>query len=234
MFRRRVFVILLTSAIALALYAGGPLKHRAAAQAAPQAAQATADAGTPADPLQWSYRIDRYRLAGDSGAARGEIIYYYKCWMCHNQYTKGAPYLKGFVPAFHAGIRAAGWRRHRHRTDQEWRAGHAGVPYQLVRRGRRRRGRVHSRRKVLRRRRESAEESVVPGRGTQVAGAERHIRRRSWNREDSERGHSRRRDDATRRAERRAHHGLHKRRRKFRISQNAGRHVHAVCRRQLR
>src|SRR5216683_558894 len=27
-------------------------------------------------------------------AARGEIIYYYKCWMCHNQYTKGAPYLK--------------------------------------------------------------------------------------------------------------------------------------------
>jgi virginiamycin B lyase len=94
MFRRRVFVILLTSAIALALYAGGPIKHRAAAQAAPQAAQATADAGTPTDPLQWSYRIDRYRLAGDSGAARGEIIYYYKCWMCHNQYTKGAPYLK--------------------------------------------------------------------------------------------------------------------------------------------
>jgi len=94
MFRHRVFAILFTSAIALALYAGGPVKHPAAAQAAPQAATPAADAATPVDPLQWSYRIDRYKLAGDSGAARGEIIYYYKCWMCHNKYTKGAPYLK--------------------------------------------------------------------------------------------------------------------------------------------
>jgi mono/diheme cytochrome c family protein len=94
MFRHRVFAILLTTAIALALYAGGPSKHPATVQAAPQGAPAAADAGTPVDPLQWSYRIDRYKLAGDSGAARGEIIYYYKCWMCHNQYTKGAPCLK--------------------------------------------------------------------------------------------------------------------------------------------
>ncbi len=30
----------------------------------------------------------------DSGAARGENIYFYKCWMCHNKYTASAPYLK--------------------------------------------------------------------------------------------------------------------------------------------
>ena len=94
MLRHRVATIVFSSAFALALYASGSARQPAAAQAAPQSPQATAGAGITVDPLQWSYRIDRYRLAGDSGAARGEIIYYYKCWMCHNQYTKGAPYLK--------------------------------------------------------------------------------------------------------------------------------------------
>src|SRR6267154_2533068 len=95
MWKHRMFVVLFTSAIASALYAAGPMKHPAAAHAAPQASpQVAAAATTTVDDLQWSYRIDRYNLAGESGAARGEIIYYYKCWMCHNQYTKGAPYLK--------------------------------------------------------------------------------------------------------------------------------------------
>jgi streptogramin lyase len=38
-------------------------------------------------------------MAGKSGAARGEVIYYYKCWNCHNDYTRAAgspaPTLKG-------------------------------------------------------------------------------------------------------------------------------------------
>ena len=89
--RNRIFVVLFTSAIAMALYAGGLMERPVAAQAAVQGAS---DSTTPADDLQWSYRIDRYKLGGESGAARGEVIYYFKCWMCHNQYTKSAPYLK--------------------------------------------------------------------------------------------------------------------------------------------
>jgi streptogramin lyase/mono/diheme cytochrome c family protein len=45
------------------------------------------------DNLQRSLQLDTYRIDGNSGAARGEVIYAYKCWMCHNQYTKTAPYL---------------------------------------------------------------------------------------------------------------------------------------------
>ncbi len=88
--RNRIFVVLVTCAFAMALYAAGPAERPAAAQAVQEAA----GPATQADDLQWSYRIDRYKLGGDSGAARGEVIYYFKCWMCHNQYTKSAPYLK--------------------------------------------------------------------------------------------------------------------------------------------
>ena len=53
-------------------------------------------AGTEAitDDLQRSLLLDTYRIVADSGAGRGETIYFYKCWMCHNQYTKTAPLLK--------------------------------------------------------------------------------------------------------------------------------------------
>jgi len=44
--------------------------------------------------LQRSLRLDNYTIVADSGAARGETIYFFKCWMCHNQYTKSAPLLK--------------------------------------------------------------------------------------------------------------------------------------------
>src|SRR5579872_6502773 len=46
------------------------------------------------DTLQHSVRIDNYTLVGNKGEDRGETIYYFKCWMCHNKYTKSAPYLK--------------------------------------------------------------------------------------------------------------------------------------------
>ena len=40
--------------------------------------------------LQRSAEVFTYRQAGASGPARGEVIYYYKCWPCHNDYTRAA------------------------------------------------------------------------------------------------------------------------------------------------
>jgi streptogramin lyase/mono/diheme cytochrome c family protein len=49
--------------------------------------------------LQRSVEVYGYNLAGKSGATRGEVIYYYKCWVCHNDYARAAgspaPALKG-------------------------------------------------------------------------------------------------------------------------------------------
>lgn len=47
------------------------------------------------DYSQRSLQIYEFRKAAKSGPDRGEEIYYYKCWYCHNEYTKGAPQLKG-------------------------------------------------------------------------------------------------------------------------------------------
>src|SRR6202521_2581892 len=59
------------------------------------ATAAAADTETAtADHLQRSLRLDNYRILADSGAGRGENIYFFKCWMCHNQYTKTGPLLK--------------------------------------------------------------------------------------------------------------------------------------------
>ena len=58
------------------------------------ATAAGADKETATDDLQRSLRLDTYRVVADSGAGRGENIYFFKCWMCHNQYTKTAPLLK--------------------------------------------------------------------------------------------------------------------------------------------
>jgi streptogramin lyase/cytochrome c5 len=63
-------------------------------KAAPKPQQAAATAQISTDDLQRSRRLDTYTILADSGAARGENIYFYKCWMCHNQYTKSAPLLK--------------------------------------------------------------------------------------------------------------------------------------------
>ncbi len=60
----------------------------------PPKAAAPADISTATDDLQRSLRLDTYRILADNGPARGENIYFYKCWMCHNQYAKSAPLLK--------------------------------------------------------------------------------------------------------------------------------------------
>src|SRR5437016_4763260 len=58
------------------------------------------DAVRPKDYLQRSLGIYEFRKAADSGPERGQEIYYYKCWFCHNEFVaaipqQGIPYLKG-------------------------------------------------------------------------------------------------------------------------------------------
>jgi mono/diheme cytochrome c family protein len=63
----------------------------AAAAAAPVSAQQP-----PAkDYLQRSLEIYEFRKAAKSGPDRGQEIFYYKCWFCHNEYTKDIPKLTG-------------------------------------------------------------------------------------------------------------------------------------------
>ena len=88
-------VILFSIATGFALFFAGTVVWLGIASAAPRprpAADADRDK-MAVDNLQRSLQLDTYRIDGDSGAARGEVIYAYKCWMCHNKYTKGGPYL---------------------------------------------------------------------------------------------------------------------------------------------
>jgi len=77
----------------LLLIGGSVLVEPAAAQAAALQAREGADRPIPRDDLQRSMRIYTYTMTAESGPQRGEVLYFYKCWMCHNKYTKSAPYL---------------------------------------------------------------------------------------------------------------------------------------------
>src|SRR6266571_6541311 len=44
---------------------------------------------------QRSLQIYEFRKAAESGPERGQEIYYYKCWFCHNEFVKDVPQLKG-------------------------------------------------------------------------------------------------------------------------------------------
>jgi streptogramin lyase/mono/diheme cytochrome c family protein len=68
-----------------------------------------ADTPAPAsyrDDLQRSYRTDHYLEVAESGADRGENIYWHKCWACHNKYQQAAPTLEGLFqqPALITGV----------------------------------------------------------------------------------------------------------------------------------
>src|SRR2546428_11027989 len=90
----RPAAILMMLAIATALILVGTAGYWGAAQAAPQQPMAASAKVMHTADLQRSARLDRYKLLADSGAARGENIYFFKCWMCHNKYAKTGPYLK--------------------------------------------------------------------------------------------------------------------------------------------
>ena len=59
-------------------------------------ASAQSEPGMPAkDYNQRSLEIYEFRKAASQGAERGREIFYYKCWFCHNEYTKDIPKLPG-------------------------------------------------------------------------------------------------------------------------------------------
>ena len=61
--------------------------------AAQQQARTSASQAQPAEPAkdydQRALEIYEFRKAAQSGGARGQEIYYYKCWMCHNELAQG-------------------------------------------------------------------------------------------------------------------------------------------------
>src|SRR5712692_1475144 len=91
----RLLGLMVLSALAMALRVGRISARQAEARPVPPQAQATpADAAAAAlDEFQRSYRIDHYLEVSDRGVARGENIYFHKCWVCHNEYQSSAPRL---------------------------------------------------------------------------------------------------------------------------------------------
>jgi streptogramin lyase/mono/diheme cytochrome c family protein len=77
-----------------------------AQQQAREAPARTEPAPPPKDYNQRALGIYEFRKAAPSGPARGQEIYYYKCWMCHNEFAQGgAPKLAGLFtrPALVSG-----------------------------------------------------------------------------------------------------------------------------------
>ena len=83
---------IIASMAGVTLLIAGLITSGAHAQMSGSAKDSGAVKSVQADALQRSVRIDKYQLVADSGAERGETIYFYKCWMCHNQYTIKAQY----------------------------------------------------------------------------------------------------------------------------------------------
>ncbi len=119
--QQAILAVFFASAIGIAL-SGGYLGRLTEIQAAPRPAQDAFATGancasiscssTLLDGLQRSVRINTYKAVAESGELRGETIYYYKCWVCHNTYTialnpgDAAPYLKDLYK--HANLPRSG------------------------------------------------------------------------------------------------------------------------------
>ena len=63
--------------------------------AALSGADLAGQAGVTQDAYQRSADIYEMRTSAAHGPQRGEEIYYYKCWFCHNEHAKTGPALKG-------------------------------------------------------------------------------------------------------------------------------------------
>src|SRR2546421_2992262 len=75
----------------------GALASSASAQQQARQGPARAEPAPPAkDYNQRALEIYEFRKAAQNGPARGQEIYFYKCWMCHNEFAQGgAPKLVG-------------------------------------------------------------------------------------------------------------------------------------------
>ena len=73
--------------LAMALMVGGALVVGAAQESSPSP--------EPSSQNQWqrSWEVYNAQTTAAAGWPRGEGIYYYKCWMCHNKYAKTGPSL---------------------------------------------------------------------------------------------------------------------------------------------
>lgn len=72
--------------VSLGILTGGPLLG-----------QTPSDKPVPLDGYQRSADHYVFKATAKSGPQRGEELYYYKCWFCHNQFAKRAPYLKDIL-----------------------------------------------------------------------------------------------------------------------------------------
>jgi mono/diheme cytochrome c family protein len=87
--------ILVGIGIAAAL-ATGWFSRTASTQEAPPPRATKAEPKEPAkDYDQRSVEIYEFKKAAESGPERGREIFYYKCWFCHNEFTKDVPRLTG-------------------------------------------------------------------------------------------------------------------------------------------
>ena len=180
------------------------------AKTAPKPPKAAAAPDTSNDDLQRSRRLDTYTILADSGASRGENIYFYKCWMCHNQYAKSAPLLKDL---YKRDSLSSGDPVNDDNVAAKIKEGGPGMPafrtslsdadISDLRR-------LFSLGKMLRGRRKSSGESLVSRRDAEMAGSERAHGRRHRNGADRQRRFPRGRRRPARRAERRSNHRVHR------------------------
>ncbi len=180
--------------ILAALFLTAAIVHMSAASAATKLPKTAAskgaanDAPDSVDDLQRSLRLDNYRLVADSGPSRGENIYFYKCWMCHNKYTKGGPSLQGTFDD--RETLTSGDPMNDENVTARIKEGSGGMPafsHQPFRCRYRRPARLFPLRKMLRGGRKSSGQSVVSRRNPQVVGAHNSRRRAHRYRADRQR-----------------------------------------------
>ena len=87
----------IATAVMMLLTVVGAIDLLALAQPAslPQQGVATEPRAPAKDPYQRSLQVYEFRKAAQSGPDRGQEIFYYKCWFCHNEFTKDIPKLTG-------------------------------------------------------------------------------------------------------------------------------------------
>ncbi len=88
--RRKIAAALLTPIAALLLWATSLGVHQTQAQSAVSHSAATGAKEVPIDEYDRTAQFWYYQRMGRSGWERGQEIYYMKCWMCHNDYTRKA------------------------------------------------------------------------------------------------------------------------------------------------
>jgi mono/diheme cytochrome c family protein len=84
--------VVLSLILGAVVWSLSPLGRPARAQSA--SPQSAAEKPAQKDDYQRSNEIFTYKTTAKSGPKRGEELYYYKCWVCHNQFAKTGPQLK--------------------------------------------------------------------------------------------------------------------------------------------